>query len=231
MAAANRPSDAVRSRIVRDGVAVGIATGAYGVSFGALSSVAGLSLAQTCTLSLLMFTGASQFALVGVVNSGGNPLAGAATAVMLGVRNTFYGLRLSSLLRLGGARRFLAAHLVIDESTAMAIARGDTERARIAFWATGVAIFVCWNVGTVLGALGAEAFSDPSVLGLDAAAPAAFLALLASRLRGREPWTVALVGAGVAIIVTPFVPATVPVLAAAAVAVGFGIAKDPGSTA
>jgi predicted branched-subunit amino acid permease len=225
MAAANDASDAARRRVVRDGVAIGVATGAYGVSFGALSTAAGLTLAQTCALSLVMFTGASQFALVAVANTGGSALAGAVTAILLGTRNTFYGLRLSSLLRLHGARRFLAAHFVIDESTAMAIAHDD-ERARVAFWSTGLAIFVCWNLGTLFGALGTESFSDPAVLGLDAAAPAAFLALLAPRMRGREPWTVALGAAAVALVVTPFVPAGVPVLTAAAVAVALGLATN-----
>jgi predicted branched-subunit amino acid permease len=216
MAAATR-------RIVRDGIAVGLATGAYGLSFGALSSAAGLSVTQTCTLSVLMFTGASQFALVGVANSGGNPLTGAATAILLGARNVFYGLRLSSLLRVRGLRRLVAAHFVLDESTAMAITHTDDEAARIGFWSTGIAVFVCWNVATLIGALGTEALSDPKVLGLDAAAPAAFLALLAPRMRGRQPWTAAITAAAAALVVTPFAPVGVPVLVAAGVAVLYGM--------
>jgi predicted branched-subunit amino acid permease len=216
MAAATR-------RIVRDGIAVGLATGAYGLSFGALSSAAGLSVAQTCVLSALMFTGASQFALIGVANSGGNPLTGAATALLLGARNVFYGLRLSSLLRVRGGRRWFAAHFVLDESTAMAITHDDDKAARLGFWVTGFSVFVCWNVATLIGALGAEALSDPNVLGLDAAAPAAFLALLAPRMRGREPWAAALTAAAAALVVTPFVPVGVPVLVAAAVAVAYGL--------
>jgi branched chain amino acid efflux pump len=213
-------------RIVRDGIAVGLATGAYGLSFGALSSAAGLSVAQTCVLSAFMFTGASQFALIGVANSGGNPLTGAATALLLGARNVFYGLRLSSLLRVRGARRWFAAHFVLDESTAMAITHDDDdEAARLGFWVTGCSVFVCWNVATLIGALGAAALSDPNVLGLDAAAPAAFLALLAPRMRGREPWAAALTAAAAALVVTPFVPVGVPVLVAAAVAVAYGLAS------
>jgi predicted branched-subunit amino acid permease len=214
---------AVTRRIVRDGIAVGVATGAYGLSFGALSSAAGLSVAQTCTLSLLMFTGASQFALVGVANSGGNPLTGAATAILLGARNVFYGLRLSSLLQVRGLRRLFAAHFVLDESTAMAITHDDDEAARLGFWSTGLAVFVCWNLATLIGAVGTEALSDPKVLGLDAAAPAAFLALLAPRMRGREPWMAALFAAAAALVVTPFTPVGVPVLVAAAVAVLYGL--------
>ncbi|MDQ1519854.1 MAG: hypothetical protein QOI55_927 [Actinomycetota bacterium] len=219
----DKAGDATRRRIIRDGITVGAATGAYGLSFGALSSTAGLSTTQTCALSLLMFTGASQFALVGIARSGGNPLTGAATAILLGVRNVFYGLRLSSLLRLQGVRRLAAAQFVIDESTAMAVTRETDAEARVGFWSTGLSVFVLWNVATLVGALGAQALSDPSVLGLDAAAPAAFCALLAPRMRGREPWTIALAAAAISVAITPVVPAGVPVLAAAAVAAAFGV--------
>src|SRR5437763_4726245 len=123
--------------IVRDALGIGIASGAYAISFGAISTAAGLSLLQTCALSVLMFTGASQFALVGVVGSGGSVWAGAATAALLGARNALYGLRLSSLLNVRGSRRLLASHFVIDETTAMAIARDDRAQSRYAFWATG----------------------------------------------------------------------------------------------
>lgn len=209
------------NRIQRDGVAVGLATGAYGISFGAIATTAGLSLAQTMVLSLVMFTGASQFALVGVADA---PLSGAATAVLLGVRNALYGLRLSSSMDLHGWRRVVAAQLVIDESSAMAIGQEpDEELVRTAFWWTGLSVFVFWNLATMLGAVGADALDDPAVVGLDAAAPAAFVALLAPRLRGREPWAIALAAATVALVATPLVPAGAPVLCAAIVAVAPGL--------
>lgn len=202
---------------------VGLATGAYGISFGAVASAAGLSVPQAAALSLLMFTGGSQFAFVGVASS---PLSGAMTAILLGSRNALYGLRLSALLDVRGSRRLAAAQLTIDESTAMAVGNEDrVELSRLAFWWTGLSVFVCWNVATVLGALGAEALSDPSVLGLDAAGPAAFVALLAPRLRNRELWAVALVSAAVAVVVTPVVPAGVPVLCAAVVAAALGLRR------
>jgi predicted branched-subunit amino acid permease len=214
--------------VLRDAVGVGVATGAYGVSFGALSVAAGLSIAQTAALSLLMFTGASQFALVGVIGSGGNPLAGAATAVLLGVRNGLYGLGLAGVLRVRGVRRLGAAQLMIDESAAMAVGHEDPRLARLAYWATGGAVFVCWNLATVVGGVGAESLSDPTTLGLDAAAPAAFLALLAPRLHAREPWVVALLAALVALVATPFLSDGLPVLCAALVAVIAGIWwRDP----
>lgn len=213
---------ATRRSIVRDALGIGVATGAYGISFGAISVAAGLSIAQTCVLSLLMFTGGSQFALVG---SAGSPGAGAATAIMLGARNALYGVRLSPILRARGVRRFAAAQLVIDESSAMAIGQRESRSGRLAFWATGLAVFVLWNLGTVAGALGGEALDDPGTLGLDAAVPAAFLALLAPRMRGREPWIVAIGGAAVALALTPVAPAGVPVLCAAAVAVVVGLRR------
>jgi predicted branched-subunit amino acid permease len=204
--------------LVWDALGVGVATGAYGVSFGAIAVAAGFSTAQACALSLLVFTGASQFALVGVVASGGAPLSGAATALLLGSRNTLYGLRLASLLRLHGLRRFTAAHLVIDESTAMALKPRDTRNARLGFFATGVAVFVLWNLATFVGALGGQALGDPRTYGLDAAVPAAFLALMWSRLDSARTRVVAVVASALALSLVPLIRPGLPIIAAAAVA-------------
>ncbi|OLD50524.1 MAG: branched-chain amino acid ABC transporter permease, partial [Actinobacteria bacterium 13_1_40CM_2_65_8] len=193
--------------IVRDALGIGIASGAYALSFGAISTTAGLTLLQTVALSLLMFTGASQFAMVGLIGAGGSVWAGAATAALLGTRNALYGMRLSSLLGNRGLKRALAADFVLDETTAMAIARDSAPESRFAFWATGISVFTLWNLGTLIGALATHALPDPKVLGFDAAPPAAFLALLAPRLRAREPIAIAL-GAGlIALVCLPFVPA------------------------
>jgi predicted branched-subunit amino acid permease len=216
-----------RRGIVRDALGIAIASGAYAVSFGAISTAAGLSLLQTCALSVLMFTGASQFALVGVIGGGGSVWAGAAAAALLGSRNALYGLRLASLLDVRGRRRVLAAHFVIDETTAMAIARDDPRLSRFAFWATGVALFVLWNLGTFAGALATHVFSNPKALGLDAAPPAAFLALLAPRLRAREPLAIALAAGVVATAVLPFVPAGVPLLLVAVAVSVYGVIRMP----
>lgn len=207
---------------------IGIATGAYALSFGAISTAAGLSLLQTCALSVLMFTGASQFALVGVVGAGGSVWAGAATAALLGSRNALYGVRLSSLLVRGGWRRAAAAHFVIDETTAMAIARDSVAESRLAFWATGLAVFTLWNLGTLIGALATHALPDPKVLGFDAAPPAAFLALLGPRLRSREPMAIALSAGVVALVCLPFVPAGVPLLIVAVLVAIFGVLRSRG---
>jgi predicted branched-subunit amino acid permease len=214
---------AERSGILRDSLGIGVATGAYGLSFGAVSVAAGLSVTQTCALSLLMFTGASQFALVGVLAGGGGPLSGAVTALLLGTRNTLYGLRLAPLLAWHGRRRVAAAHLVIDESTAMAVARGSTPAARLGFLATGLSIFLLWNLATLVGALAGNALGDPRTYGLDAAVGAAFLALLWPRLSKRQGRLVALAAAAVALAMVPVSAAGVPVLAAGGVALLAGV--------
>jgi predicted branched-subunit amino acid permease len=211
-----------RSAVLRDAAGVAIATGAYAISFGAIARAGGFDAWQTMALSLLMFTGGSQFGLVGVVAAGGAPLAGAATAIMLGARNALYGLRLTELLQLRGWRRFAAAQLIIDESTAMSIGRDSRRAARLGFYATGLGVFALWNLGTLVGVVGAAWLSDPRALGLDAAAPAALLALLAPRLRGREAWAIAAVAALVAVVAVPFVPIGFPVLIAALVGIGAG---------
>jgi predicted branched-subunit amino acid permease len=173
-----------------------------------------------------MFTGASQFALVGVIGAGGSVWAGAAAAALLGSRNALYGLRLSTLLDLRAWRRPLAAHFVIDETTAMAIARDDPTLGRFAFWTTGLALFVLWNTGTLIGAVATHALSDPKVLGLDAAPPAAFLALLAPRLRAREPLAIAFAAAIVALAVLPFVPPGIPLLLVALLVTVYGVFRQ-----
>jgi predicted branched-subunit amino acid permease len=207
----------VRRQVVRDALGIGLATGLYALSFGAVSVAAGLSVLQTCALSLLMFSGASQYAFVALASNG---VAAAATAALLGARNALYGLRLSGMLGVHGPRRIVAAQLVIDESTAMALGREPEGEpiSRLAFWATGASIYVLWNSLTLVGAVAAGALPDPRRFGLDAVAPAAFLALLAPRLRGRDPLGIAAAAVVIALVLTPFVPAGVPVLAAAAAA-------------
>ena len=214
---------AERRAIVRDGLGVGLATGLYGVSFGAVSVAAGLSVLQTCVLSLLMFTGASQFAFVGVIAAGGAPVSGAVTALLLGTRNTLYGLKLAPLLQLHGWRRPAAAQVVIDESTAMAITRDSTAAARTGFVSTGVAVFCLWNLFTFVGAIAGNLIGDPRTYGLDAAVGAAFLALLWPRLADRRNRVIAACAAGIALVSVPLTSAGVPVLVAGGVALLAGV--------
>jgi len=188
-----------------------VAVGTYGLSFGAAATAAGLSVAQTCALSLLVFTGASQFALVGVLGAGGSLVAGVASALLLGSRNALYAVRLADLVPLRGLRRLVAAQVTIDESTAVATTAPES-LAATGFWATALSVYVLWNLATLLGALGA-ATVDTHALGLDAAVGAAFLGLLWPRLR--EAPRVAAGGALLAVVAVPLTPPGVPVLAAA----------------
>jgi 4-azaleucine resistance transporter AzlC len=204
------------SRALSGAAGIGIAVGVYGVSFGVLAVAAGMSAAQACVMSMLVFTGASQFAFVGVLAGGGGALAAMGPAVMLAVRNAAYGLSLAPLLRGRLRDRALVAQLVIDESTAMARAQDDPRAARRAFLATGVSVWLCWNAGTFAGALLGGGLGDPRALGLDAMFPAAFLALLAPQLRRPGAPVAALAGAMIAVAVLPFAPAGVPVIAALA---------------
>jgi predicted branched-subunit amino acid permease len=212
------PRETTRS-IVRDGIAVGVATGAYGVSFGAIGVSSGLDVWQTCALSLLVFTGASQFALVGVLGAGGNPAFAALSGLLLGTRNTLYGLKVAPMLGFRGRTRVAAAHLVIDESTAMTVTRTSQEHARAGFLSTGLSVFVLWNLATLAGALAGNALGDPRTYGLDAAVGGAFLGLLWPRLDSTRTRVAALLAAALALSLVPVAPSGVPVLAAALVAV------------
>lgn len=199
----------------RDALGIGLAVGIYGVSFGVLAVAAGLRPVQAIATSLLVFTGASQFAFIGVLGTGGSALAALAPATLLGARNAVYGIAVAPLLHRRPLRRAAEAQLIIDESTAMAQARADPAERRRAFLATGVSVFVLWNLGTAIGALAGTAIGDPTTLGLDAMFPAAFLALLAPQLRTPGAPRVAAGGAVLAVALVPFVPAGLPIVAAA----------------
>ncbi|WP_324290445.1 AzlC family ABC transporter permease [Streptomyces sp. H27-H1] len=208
-------TDKPRAAVVRDALGVGVAVGLSGFAFGVTAAGAGVSTLQACVLSLLVFTGASQFALVGALAAGGNPFTAAAGAFFLGTRNAFYGLRLSQLLALPKAVRPLAAHWVIDETTAVALAQPDRKSARLGFTVTGLSLYVLWNLTTLLGALGAEAIGDTRTWGLDAAGPAVFLALLAPMLKTSTERAVAGLALVLGLGLLPVLPAGVPVLIAA----------------
>jgi predicted branched-subunit amino acid permease len=209
--------------VINDAIAVGIATGVYGISFGAISVASGLTVWQTCALSLLMFTGASQYALVGVIGAGGAPMTGAAAALLLGTRNALYGLKLAPMLGWKGWRRLGAAQLTIDESTAMSVLRPTHAQARLGFVSTGLSVFVLWNAATLFGAVLGDRMGDPRVWGLDAAVGGAFLALLWPRLSSKTNRIAGVLGAALALSLVQFTPAGVPVLAAATVAIGMGL--------
>lgn len=204
-----------RPAYAADALGIGIATGVYGISFGVLAVGAGLSVAQACAMSLLVFTGGSQFAAVGVIASGGSAATAAVNALLLAVRNAAYGFSLSTLLRGPLHRRAVASQLIIDESTAMARGQDGEDEARGAFWLTGASVFLFWNLGTLGGALAGGGLGDPEDYGLDAMFPAAFLALLWPQLRQPGAPRAALAGALIAVVLIPLTPAGIPVLAAA----------------
>ncbi|WP_077339383.1 AzlC family ABC transporter permease [Tessaracoccus flavus] len=202
----------------RRGLSVGLATGLYGISFGALAVTAGLSVWQASALSALMFTGGSQFAFIGVVAGGGALGSATAAASLLGVRNALYGVTANAMLRPHGWRKLLAAQVTIDESIATASGQDDPDEERRGFWTAGAAVFVLWNLFTLVGALAGNALGDPTVWGLDGAAVAAFLGLLWPRLSGRDPIAIAVVAAAVTLLAVPVVPAGLPIILAALVA-------------
>jgi predicted branched-subunit amino acid permease len=210
--------------VLRDSLAVAIPVGTYGAAFGAASVAAGFSILQTCLLSLLLFSGASQFAVVGVMGAGGSALSAIATGSLLGFRNGLYGLKMAPILKLRGLKKILAAQLTIDESTGVAIGQESrgVEASRYGFWATGIGVYVFWNLFTLAGAIGAQAIGDPSAWGLDAAVPAAFLGLVWPRLIDTKTRFVAIAAALLAIALTPIAPAGVPIIATVAIAVIFG---------
>ena len=197
--------------IVRASVVIGVASGIYAVSFGVLSVSAGASVLQTCLLSLLVFTGASQFSAVSVIPAGGSVASAVSGGLLLAARNGVYGLALSPSIKGSLARRLLAAQFVIDETTAMTSAAPDQRSKDWAFWSCAVMLFACWNLGTLVGALAGSSI-DPETFGLDAAFPVVFVAMVAPHLATRSGRRAALTGAAVTIVLTPFLPIGLPIL-------------------
>lgn len=208
----------------RDALSVSLTVGTYGVAFGAASVAAGFSVLQSCLFSLLTFTGASQFAAVGVVASGGAPISAIAAATLLGARNALYGIQMAPLVKVRGWRRVAAAHVTIDESTGVALGQAPrgADAMRAGFWLTGVGVFVFWNIFTLVGAVGAKALGNPASWGLDAAVPAAFLGLLWPRLETGFLKVVAVISMVFALGITSWLPAGLPIIATVIVPIVIG---------
>ena len=215
----------VSSPTFRDSLSVSFTVGAYGVAFGAAAVANGFSVLQSCLLSLLTFSGASQFAVIGVIGAGGSAISGIATASLLGIRNGLYGVLMAPILKVRGFKRLVAAHVTIDESTGVSLSQEPRgiQAMREGFWLTGFGVFLFWNLFTLAGALGAQAMGDPSAWGLDAAVPAAFLGPVWPRLKSSTDKTLAIVAAGFAIATTPFLPAGLPIIGTALLAVIAGL--------
>ena len=217
----------IESTTLRDSLSVSITVGAYGTAFGAAAVANGFSLLQTCLLSLLTFSGASQFAVIGVLGAGGGAISGIATASLLGIRNGVYGVIMAPRLKVKGFKRIIAAQITIDESTAVALGqevRGESAM-RQGFWLTGFGVFLFWNLFTVAGALGAQAMGDIRAWGLDSAVPAAFLGLVWPRLKTKRDRFLAVACIVFALAMTPILPAGLPIIATAFIAVAVGLRK------
>jgi 4-azaleucine resistance transporter AzlC len=217
----------VEAITVRDSLSVSLTVGAYGIAFGAASVANGFSVLQSCLLSLLTFSGASQFAVVGVIGAGGSAVSAIATASLLGVRNGLYGVIMAPRLKVKGFKRIVAAHITIDESTAVALGaeKRDHNAMKQGFWLTGIGVFVFWNLFTLLGALGAQAMGDTRAWGLDSAVPAAFLGLVWPRLENNRDRALAITSVLFAIAMTPILPAGLPIIATAFIAIAVGLRR------
>lgn len=217
----------IESVTVRDSLSLSLTVGAYGIAFGAASVANGFSVLQSCLLSLLTFSGASQFAVIGVLGAGGSALSGIATASLLGFRNGLYGVIMAPRLKVKGFRRVIAAQLTIDESTGVALGaeKRNDDAMRHGFWLTGIGVFVFWNLFTLAGALGAQAMGDTRAWGLDAAVPAAFLGLVWPRLESNRDRVLAVASIIFAIAMTPILPAGLPIIATAFIAVAVGLRR------
>ena len=214
-----------RNQVDRTALSVAFTVGLYGAAFGAAGVTAGFSILQTCLLSILLFSGASQFAVVGIMGAGGAAVSAIATATLLGFRNALYGLQMAPILKVKGLKRILAAQITIDESTAVATLQENDADRRRGFYITGIGVYIFWNLFTFLGALGASAIGDPSVWGLDAAVPAAFCGLIWPRLKNKTHFVVSAIAIAWALLLTPITPAGIPIITTVLLAVIFGLKK------
>jgi len=214
-----------KNQVDRTALSVAFTVGLYGAAFGAAGVTAGFSILQSCLLSLLLFSGASQFSVVGIMGAGGAAVSAIATATLLGFRNTLYGLQMAPILKVKGFKRVLAAQITIDESTAVATLQDNDADRKRGFYLTGIGVYVFWNLFTFLGALGASAIGDPSVWGLDAAVPAAFLGLIWPRLKNKVQFLVSGIAIAWALLLTPVSPAGIPIITTVLLAIIFGVKK------
>lgn len=211
--------------VARTSLSVAFTVGLYGAAFGAAGVTAGFTILQTCLLSILLFSGASQFAVVGIMGAGGSAISAIATATLLGFRNALYGLQIAPILKVTGLKRILSAQITIDESTAVStLQESDVDRKR-GFYLTGIGVYVFWNLFTYLGALGASAIGDPAVWGLDAAVPAAFCGLVWPRLKDKKQFLISALAIVLALSLTPITAAGIPIITTVMLAIIFGWKK------
>lgn len=197
--------------LLRDIVVVNLAIALVGVSYGALTVGVGLPVWAPNLFSVVVISGASQFLFTGMVAAGAGAVAAVAAAGLVAARHLPFGFALADTVR---NRPLLGSYLMIDEVVAFALAQTDPERRRLTFFTCGATLFTFWNAGALVGALLGQGLEDTDAWGLDAAFPAVLLALVMPALRDRHTRTVALVGAAIALALTPFLPSGIPVLGA-----------------
>jgi len=199
---------------VRAGIPFAIAGGLVALSFGVVARDVGLSEVAAVVMSAIVFAGSAQFAVVLVMSAGGTAAAAIVAAVLLNARYGPMALSAAGAFRGGWLRRLLEAQLLVDESWALSQRDGGFDR-RILIGA-GLGLYAGWSGGTAIGVVAGDSLADPATLGLDAAFPALFLALLAPLVLSRRGMAAALLGAGIALTLTPLTPAGIPVIAATA---------------
>ncbi|MEZ5341759.1 MAG: AzlC family ABC transporter permease [Acidimicrobiales bacterium] len=185
-------------RYARDAVIRGAAVGIFGAGFGVLAIDAGFSVLQALAMSLLVFTGASQFSAASVLSTGGDPASAIGAALLLAARNGLYGMTMAGHIDGSLGKRMAAAHITIDESTALGVGQDNPDDVEGAFFAGGLSVFFFWNLGTLAGALGGQALGDADALGLDAAFASGFISLAMPALRSSEGRTAAIAGSVIA---------------------------------
>lgn len=191
-----------------------LAVALVGASFGAISVGGGLPVWLPCVLSVFVFAGASQFAAVGIILAGGSPVSAVIAGLILNARLLPFSFAVADRLGHTWWQKLIGAHLTTDEATAFALKHKDFNRSKTAFWVCAVPLFVCWNLAVLAGALAGSEFGNAEDLGLDAAFPVVLLALILPALRQPGLRNAALVGGAIAILLTPCLPAGLPVLAA-----------------
>lgn len=201
-------------QVVSASVTLGAVVGVFGVVFGVGAVSAGGSVLQACVMSLLVFTGASQFTAVSVIDGGGTTGSALSSAMLLAARNGVYGLTMARHLDGTLGRRLIAAQLTIDESTAMATSQTERRSRSTAFWITGLSVYSFWNLGTLIGAIAGSSI-DPATYGLDAAFPAGFVAMVAPHFSTQNGRLAGVIGALICFVTIPFLPVGLPILCAA----------------
>ncbi|NYE95188.1 4-azaleucine resistance transporter AzlC [Psychromicrobium silvestre] len=200
--------------LVRNIALVCLADALVGVSFGAIAVSTGLPLWVPVMLSLVVFAGASQFIFIGLVASGGNPFAAMLAGLLVNMRHVPLGFAVADAFGERLRDRLFGSYLMADETVAFTMTQQGTEKRRAAYWLCGIGLFLCWNLGTLLGAYGGGFIKDTNVLGLDAAFPAVLLALLLPSLTDAAIRRAAAIGAAIALVTSPFLPAGMPVILA-----------------